>query len=32
MRGQFQKEFTHEVPKGGTGGVRISLTFRYHLE
>lgn len=32
MRGQFQKEFTHDVPKDVTGGVRISLTFRYHLE
>jgi alkylated DNA repair dioxygenase AlkB len=29
MSGDFQKEFTHEIPRGGTG-MRISLTFRVH--
>ena len=31
MRGEFQKEFTHEIPpEKCKDGVRISLTFRYH--
>lgn len=32
MTGDFQKEFTHEIPKGDKkeDGVRISLTFRHH--
>lgn len=31
MSGNFQKEFTHEIPRGGgDADVRISLTFRVH--
>jgi alkylated DNA repair dioxygenase AlkB len=40
MRGTFQDQFLHEIPKGaklgaklgGTGGIRVSLTFRCHAE
>ncbi len=31
MRGDFQREFTHEIPiEKDKNGVRASLTFRYH--
>ena len=31
MKGDFQKEFTHEIPpEKNKDGIRISLTFRYH--
>ncbi len=30
MAGEFQSEFTHEIPKSKEHGVRISLTFRKH--
>jgi len=32
MTGDFQKEFTHEIPKEANKKQRISLTFRRHLE
>lgn len=33
MQGEFQNEFTHEIPKQKKiQGRRISLTFRYHLK
>ena len=33
MRGEFQKEFTHEIPvEKKVQGVRYSFTFRKHLE
>ncbi len=33
MAGNFQKEFTHEIPvEKKVKGVRYSLTFRRHLE
>lgn len=30
MAGDFQKEFTHEIPTAKTQKPRLSLTFRYH--
>lgn len=31
MKGEFQKEFTHEIPpEKDKKGIRVSLTFRYH--
>jgi len=33
MAGNFQKEFTHEIPKEKrVSGERISFTFRYHVD
>lgn len=33
MGGNFQKEFTHEIPiEKKVSGIRFSFTFRYHLE
>ncbi len=32
MDGKFQLEYTHEVPKDISTGIRVSITFRRHLK